>query len=135
MKIAVECHSPLLQKSLELFLKDHLSTKKNADVTLSDKKHQDNFKRIYISSEKTADLVKPFSKAELYLTLESYFNSDENNNQLNIVKDTKEVHDINNLLNKKKPTTFIELEQQIITLTQNYQNQLIQTIRDYHEKK
>ena len=37
MKIAVECKSPLLQKSLELFLEQYLSSVKQCDIVVRDK--------------------------------------------------------------------------------------------------
>ena len=73
MRVAVECKSPLMQKSLELFLGKHLSSVKNCDILAKDVKCGDDKRCFYISSSKESDLVKPFSKSQLMLALENRY--------------------------------------------------------------
>ena len=78
MKIAIECKSPLLQKSLELFLYDYLSSSKSCDIFIKDKKCLEDKRTFYISSDSDADLIKPFSKQDLLLALEKRYTSSNN---------------------------------------------------------
>lgn len=66
MKIAVECQSPLLQKSLELFLSKYLSSSKKCDIIVKDSECYGDKRCFYISSEPNADLIKPFSNLSLF---------------------------------------------------------------------
>jgi hypothetical protein len=60
MKVKIECDSPLLQKSLEYFLKDYLDEN---GVVITDNHEKDG---IIIGK----DIIKPFSKTTLLLQLE-----------------------------------------------------------------
>ena len=51
MKIALQFESPLLLKSLEMQLKNHLSSIKSADIILSDKKIKTKKPVLLISSD------------------------------------------------------------------------------------
>jgi len=75
MKVAVECKSPLLQKSLEIFLSSHLSSLKQCDIVVRDFKVLDDERNFYISKDSDSDLVKPFSKSALILALEKRYKS------------------------------------------------------------
>ena len=75
MKIAVECKSPLMQKSLELFLDNYLSSLKHCDIVLKDIKSDDS-RSFFISSNSESDLIKPFSKSQLILALEKRYERD-----------------------------------------------------------
>jgi hypothetical protein len=117
MKIAIECKSLLLQKALENFLKPYLSSKKHCDILIKDEQVDDN-RLFYISTNKDAHLIKPFSKTELILTLEKRFSS------LNRTE-TKDT------VTQKLP--FEVLEKRIEQLTQEYQYNIIQTIKAFYE--
>ncbi len=60
MKVKIECDSPLLQKTLEYFLKDYISQN---GVLITDNPEKEG---IIIGR----DIVKPFSKSSLLLQLE-----------------------------------------------------------------
>ncbi|NPA11720.1 MAG: hypothetical protein GXO62_05715 [Epsilonproteobacteria bacterium] len=60
MKVKIQCNSPLLQKSLEYFLKDYLDPK---GILITDDPQSDS---IVIGR----DIKKPFSKTTLLLQLE-----------------------------------------------------------------
>lgn len=51
MKISLECKDLIIEKTLELFLKDHLVMKKNCDFIISDEKFIPQ--NPYLSSLKT----------------------------------------------------------------------------------
>jgi hypothetical protein len=65
MKVAVACQSPLLQKSLEIFLEKYLSSEKRSDIVIRDEACLNDERCFYIASDEKADLLKPFSKSQL----------------------------------------------------------------------
>ena len=68
MKFKIDCDSPLLQESLEIFLKNYLDEN---GIIISD-----NEKRGKIIIGK--DIKKPFTKASLILQLEKILNKSKN---------------------------------------------------------
>ena len=141
MKIAIDCKSPLLQKSLELFLSNYLSSSKSCDIFIKDKKCVKDKRTFYISSESDADLVKPFSKQELIFALEKRYFSLDTKKQNNFIIEKEEV------IEKVEPpippqekkieqenNNFSLLEKRIQLLTQEYQKNIINTIKAFYEK-
>lgn len=64
MKVRIQCDSPLLQETLEIYLKEFLS--KNGQIVSDNPKKGD----IIIGK----DIKKPFTKASLLIQLEKIFN-------------------------------------------------------------
>ena len=123
MKIAVECRSPLLQKSLELFLARYLSSTKKSDIVVRDIACLNDERCFYVSSEKTADLVKPFSKSQLVLALENRYK------MLYVNKKTDNTYELSS-----EPANFDILEKRIEYLTSEYQNNILKAVRAFYEK-
>ncbi len=121
MRVAVECKSPLMQKSLELFLDKHLSSVKNCDILIKDVKCLDDERCFFISSAKDADLLKPFSKSQLILALEKRYKS---MNKAKIEEDLEEDEDLD----------FDILQKRIESLTQEYQANILKAVRAFYEK-
>lgn len=132
MKVAVKCESPLLQKSLELFLSKYLSPLKSSDIVISDQKLDIDKKTIYISDNKDADLVKPFSKSQLILVLERFTKNDKERKNILSLVDDLEAQDEQSF--SKGELDFKFLEDRIEKLTKEYQENLIKTIRAFYEK-
>lgn len=130
MKVAVKCESPLLQKSLELFLDKYLTPYKNCDIVVSDQRIEFDKKRIYISGTSDADLIKPFSKTELILALEKVMKGEEI--KRSIPADFEEQKE--NYVKEDGSLDFKFLEDRIAMLTQEYQQNIIKTIRAFYEK-
>ena len=127
MKIAIECKSPLMQKSIEMFLKNYLSSSRQCDIIVRDEPCLNDERCFYISSDKEADLTKPFSKAQLILALENRYKTLVQDNVLMEedqydTKDDEEVMDIE------------ILEKRIKFLTQEYQNNILKAVRTFYEK-
>jgi len=121
MKIAVECQSPLLQKSIETFLAKHLSSKKNCTIIVRDTPCLNDKKCFYISSDAEADLIKPFSKSQLILALE------KRDSLLNPKEPKRE---------KKESTQTMDfdiLERRIDTLTDEYKKNIINAVKAFYE--
>ncbi|RUM62589.1 MAG: hypothetical protein DSZ03_06450 [Sulfurimonas sp.] len=125
MRIAVQCTSPLLQRSLEMFLQPHLSSLKQCDVVLRDYKVDDEEPRsLYIASSDDADIKKPFSQTELTLALQKMI--------------TKEA--CHEAPPKQKPEAPIKtnrsleaLEGHIEQLTREYQANVMKAVRAFCE--
>ena len=124
MKVAVQCESPLLQRSLELFLEGHLSSLKQCDVVLRDKKVMDAHHSLYISDEGDADLRKPFSRSQLYLTLDSFYKK---------ISDIQEIQVYDEEIQATQKKEFRLLEERIEQLTKEYKENLIHTIKAFYE--
>jgi len=122
MKIAVECRSPLLQKSLELFLSRYLCSTKKCDIVVRDAECLNDKRCFYISSSEKADLIKPFSKSQLVLALENRYKILQNE----VLKDADEV--------SQDPLNFDVLEKRIQYLTTEYQQNILKAVRAFYEK-
>ena len=116
MKVAVECKSPLMQKSLELFLQNYISSSKHCDIIVRDVPCIENSKCFYISSSSDADLLKPFSKSQLIIALEKRYSGMEVNEEV------------------QNPLDFAILQKRIESLTQEYQSNILKTVRAFYEK-
>ncbi len=119
MKIAVECQSILLQKALEKFLGKHLSSVKHADIVIRDTKC-DSPECFYISNDPEADLLKPFSRSQLFLALENrYKELDKNSSETVAVQ-------------KDANANFEILEKRIEMLTREYQQNILDAIKAFY---
>lgn len=115
MKVAVECKSPLLQKSLEMFLATYISSKKQCDIVIRDVKCLNDERCFYISSDKDSDLVKPFSKSQLLHALEKRYKSMHSETA-------------------QEPLSFDLLEKRIEFLTTEYQENILKAVKAFYEK-
>ena len=116
MKIALACQSILLEKSLEIFLKSYITPYKQCDFVISDKKMEIDKPLFYIANE-NSDLTMPFSKSNLMLKIEKFYDSlfkKENSNKVEKI-DIK------------------ELEDKISKLTDNFRNDLVNVIKEYYD--
>jgi len=127
MRVAVECQSPLLQKSLELFLIKYLCASKRCDIVIRDEECLDDKRCFYIASNTKADLVKPFSKSQLILALEKKYES-----LYGEKKEQKVLQDED--LQKNDSMDFSILEKRIERLTQEYQANILRAVKAFYEK-
>ncbi len=111
MKIAIACQSPLLQKALELFLAQYLSTQEECDMVIRDTITQEEYPSpvFWITSDEHTDVRKPFSKEQLLSALQRKMT-----------------------LSQSDPLT--QLQARIIALTTQYQTNLLKTIQEFHEQ-
>ncbi len=127
MKVAVECQSPLLQKSLELFLVNHLCSLKQCDIVIRDIECLHDERCFYVSNKPNADLVKPFSKSQLILALESRYE------ELKTDEPHLEVEEVNEEVSSE-PMDFEILEKRIEFLTKEYQENILRAVKAFYEK-
>lgn len=71
MKIALECKDIILERALQLFLKEHLSRKKDCDFLICDEKVGFE-KPQFLISKRSSQLAVPFSKAQLLQALSEF---------------------------------------------------------------
>ena len=124
MKVAVECQSPLLQKSLELFLANYLSSLKQCDIVVRDIECLNDERCFYVSNKPNADLIKPFSKSQLIIALENRYKE--------LKEDEPEVEESTEVNNE--PMDFDILEKRIEFLTQEYQENILRAVKAFYEK-
>lgn len=74
MKIALECKDIILERALQLFLKEHLSRKKDCDFLICDEKMEFE-KPQFLISKRSSQLAVPFSKAQLLQALSEFNNA------------------------------------------------------------
>lgn len=128
MKIAIQCDSPLLQRSLELFLEGYLSSKRQCDILIRDKAvADDEYPTFFITSDSHTNLIKPFSKAQLIDSLRKKFNSIEKNG-------TRDFHEKTSFELPENRVGFEILEHHIEKLTREYQTNILKAVRAFYEK-
>lgn len=121
MKVAVRCDSPLLQRSLEIFLHDRLSSIRQCDVIIRDKPADDDpHPTLVIGTGEEADLVKPFSRSQLVMMIEKIGGTSEPLRMQRAVDAEIRTPDLS------------VLEEQITRLTQAYQEDIMKTIREFY---
>lgn len=126
MKIAVQCDSPLLQRSMELFLENHLSSLRQCDILIRDKNiHDDEHVSFIVGTDERADLIKPFSKAQLLHALNQKFDS---------LKHASLSQVQSGLPVAEEGVSFEILERHIDKLTRDYQANILKAIRAFYEK-
>ena len=126
MRVAVECKSPLLQKSLELFLEKYLSSAKQSDIVIRDEECLEDSRCFYIANSDNADLKKPFSKSQLILALEKKYGKKKSEVVENIALDRDYYED--------ESMDFNILEKRIESLTQEYQANILRAVKAFYEK-
>ncbi|MEJ2414395.1 MAG: hypothetical protein P8Y22_03895, partial [Sulfurimonas sp.] len=124
MRVAVECSSPLLQKSLELFLGSYLDSSKKSDIVIRDTKCLNDPKCFYISNNAQADLMKPFSKSQLILALEKKYDALKPKQEKESVKKVDEF--------EEDGLDFSVLEKRIEFLTNEYKENVLRAIKAFY---
>lgn len=125
MKVAIQCDSPLLQRSLELFLEGQLSSIRQCDILIRDREIRDEIHPTFvIGSSPGADLVKPFSKAQLMHALSQKFDA------LKHAPAAK----VEEAQPNEEKVSFDILEKHIEKLTREYQENILKAIRAFYEK-
>ena len=82
MKIALRCHSILIEKSLKKFLKNFLVPEHQAQIIVSDHPIHTKLPVLRIGTDSEADLKKPFSKSQLMIRLEDKLHNHKNREAL-----------------------------------------------------
>lgn len=135
MKVAIECRSPLLQKSLENFLDGHLSSPHSCDILLSDEP-LDRENLLRIGSDENADILKPFSKSQLFLKLEQFYKVKEDANELMTIANELDIlDDAVTEVFSDKAADLQSLEDKIERLSASYVQGVMSLVREFHGQK
>jgi hypothetical protein len=109
MKCAIRCESLLLQKTVEIFLRPHLSTFNEADIVISDKNYE--------SKKPVLILNKPFTKEDIY-------------RQIDHLMETLDASPLECKSNK-----WEKIEPKIEKLTSAYVKKMMEIIQEHYEGK
>lgn len=127
MKVAIACESPLLQRSLELFLEGYLSSQRHCDIVIRDNLvYSDEHLSLIIGTSDDSDLRKPFSKAQLFHALGQKLEAlkQEFAPSVSTVMEEEEEGEV----------SFDILERHIDKLTREYQANVLKAVRAFYEK-
>lgn len=81
MKIALISNSLLLDRSLEMYLKDYLTSYKSCDFVVATEKIEQTDKPVFLIGDyEDSNLKKPFTKEILLQKLESFYTKIQSNN-------------------------------------------------------
>ncbi len=114
MKVMIKCRSPLLQKTLEHYLREYIYDIELADILITDTKVLSEKVIFMIGKGTDAALDIPFTKAQLLEALERFYKS---NPRLLHILHTKET-----------------LESMIEKLNKRHHEKITRLIKSYHEK-
>lgn len=132
MKVAIQCESPLLQRSLELFLEGHLGSLRHCDIVVRD--HvvpHDQRLSLLIGTAGDVDLFKPFSKGELFHRLQQKIDASKGAKLME--EELLPLVEIESVESEEK-VSFEILERHIEKLTQEYQANILKAVRAFYEK-
>ncbi len=118
MKISIICDSLLLKNSLEIFLKEYITSYKNCNLLISDKKIDTEKLLVVVNSSNEADIKIPFSKSSLLIDLKNIFNKNNSENKPE----------------KESIKSIWRLERKIDKLTLEFRENLIKTLREFYEE-
>lgn len=136
MKVSVQCESPLLQRSLELFLSPYLSTFKQCDVVVRDRRTaEESVKPVLVVSGHDGDLHKPFSRSQLMLALEQILDTRKQAREAAAITTELEMPDTAAArASAGERPDFALLEARLDALTREYQHNVMQAVREFYEK-
>jgi hypothetical protein len=123
LRVAVECKSPLLQKSLEVFLEKYLSSTKQCDILVRDEECLNDERCFFVGTKTKSDLQKPFSKSQLILALENRYKTLD-----------KKVDEQEYEFEKEESMNFEILQKRIEFLTNKYQEDILNSVKAFYEK-
>ena len=130
MRVGVQCHSVLLQKSLETFLGEHLAPVARCDVLISDEALVDQGELLRVGSDSKADIIKPFSKSQLFFKLEQFYKNKEELKEVQEI--TQELDEVP--LEQDGSLRLDTLEDKINRLTAQYVKGVLSIVRENYEK-
>jgi len=114
LKVSINCHSLLLQKSLENFLRGYIVSKNRADFIISDREI-DVDKPLFVVGR---DVEKPFSRSRLFIELERF------------EKKIKTLSAVKNI--SKNLEDLSSLEKEIELLTKDFVQKIVQIVKKYN---
>lgn len=144
MKIALISDSLLLDRTLEMYLKDYLTSYKLCDFVVATQP-VDSQKPVFLIGEyENANLHKPFTKEILLQALEAFFMQIRGEQEAKEEKEIKytnvESANWNEMLKdveieeEKKPLD-LELHQKILKVLENYAKEITMIVQEHYKEK
>ena len=118
MKIALDCRSDLLRKSLETFLGEYLCPEGEAEILVADYEAETALPLLRIGTDDEADLRKPFSRSQLMIRLEE------------ILRRRKQSLEVHNFVVEEESET---LEEKIERATRRFVEEIVRIVRSHDE--
>ena len=137
MKINISCKSPILQKTLDLYLKNYVSSYDNCDFVISDVIFDGVNKPICLATFRAdSDIRRPMHKESLFDDLSIFY---KNINKLPKIEKTNNVLDISELTSLRKSLDSINelnnksdidpLKEQIDNIFADFANKLYDVLK------
>lgn len=120
MKIHIECKDIMLQKTMELFLKEYMTSKKDCDFLVCDEKT--SYKKAQFIVGDKSFLKLPFSKEKLLEALSEFYSVISGN--ANMIKQSQ----ISAKNNTQKENEF---EEKLDILMNSFKKSLIELFKEY----
>lgn len=141
MKIALISNSLLLTKSLEIYLRDYLTSYKMCDFIVATEPMEANKPVFLIGDFLETNLNKPFTKEILLEKLESFYwqiNHQEDLQQENSLDNTKNADYLFNDVKEQRliiKESDIELQQKIQEVLERYTQEIVSLSMEYLKGK
>lgn len=120
MKIALDCRSELLRKSLETFLGEYLAPESEAEILVADYEARTSLPLFRIGSDEGADLRKPFSRSQLMIRLEE------------ALRRRRQSQEVQNFVVEEEEET---LEEKIERATRRFVEEIVTIVRSHDETR
>lgn len=124
MKIAIACKSMLLKKSLEIFLKDNITSYKSCDFAISDQFITIDKPLMVVGHIEEADIKIPFSKAVILMETERFYKK---------IKDKKASIQVGQSFVKTVDFSFVE--RKIDDAIDKFRSEIINIVKEHYEAK
>ncbi len=141
MKIALISNSLLITKSLEIYLRDYLTSYKMCDFIVATEPMEANKPVFLIGDFSETNLNKPFTKEILLEKLESFYwriNHQEDLQQENSLDNTKNADYLFNDVKEQRlviKESDIELQQKIQEVLERYTQEIVSLSMEYLKGK
>lgn len=144
MKINIACKSPILQKTLHLYLKEYCVSYEDCDFVITDNINEDITKPIcLVAFSESSDIRRPIYRQSLFDDLEK-FHKRVSETSYNEAGKLSNILDIGELENLKKSLDFInnissdddeQLKNNIENLLKDYTLQIYEIIKNHPNKQ
>jgi len=126
LKIAVECQSLLLQRSVEIFLQKYLVPYKQCDILISDM-YRKTDKPLFVLQDR---LNIPFSKSNLHIEIDRFVRALEEKSKLAALIKT----DPSIMSTPAQESSYdLSLEEQLLYVIDKFKDDLVKVLRKNHQ--
>lgn len=136
MKIALISNSLLLDRSLEIYLKDYITSYKQCDFVVSTEKIEQSDKPVFLIGDyEDSNLKKPFTKEILLERLESFFlklqKQDPKTQNTEIANNQKWQEIVQQSIKTESSNTNLTLQDKLEEILRRYAKEIEETIKEH----